>query len=217
MQHCVLNLVRAASRRYCSTAYPILSGLGSSAQQVLDGLSDTFSNANVSEPITSAQLIVGEVLGITNIDLLPQVIEHSHFTTEQLGRLEQMTQCRLARMPVQYILGYWDFRQIRIKTRPPVFIPRCETEELVGLVLDYLKSFKCSNIIQVLEIGCGSGVITLSILKEHKTEHNSVNIIAVDQSNSACSLTVENAMALDLLTQPIEEAANNINESNQGR
>lgn len=30
--------------------------------------------------------------------------------------------------PVQYILGEWDFEHIELKMRPPVFIPRAETE-----------------------------------------------------------------------------------------
>ena len=39
----------------------------------------------------------------------------------------------------QYILGNWDFINLKLTLRPPVFIPRPETEQLVGLVLDHLK------------------------------------------------------------------------------
>jgi len=35
------------------------------------------------------------------------------------------------RMPVQYVLGEWDFQDLTLKMKPPVFIPRPETE--VGL------------------------------------------------------------------------------------
>lgn len=31
-------------------------------------------------------------------------------------------------MPVQYILGEWDFQGLTLKMAPPVFIPRPETE-----------------------------------------------------------------------------------------
>ena len=34
----------------------------------------------------------------------------------------------LLRVPVQYIIGEWDFRHLTLKMRPPVFIPRPETE-----------------------------------------------------------------------------------------
>lgn len=34
----------------------------------------------------------------------------------------------LCRMPVQYVIEEWDFRDLTLKMRPPVFIPRPETE-----------------------------------------------------------------------------------------
>lgn len=34
----------------------------------------------------------------------------------------------MCRMPVQYIIEEWDFRDLTLKLRPPVFIPRPETE-----------------------------------------------------------------------------------------
>lgn len=35
-----------------------------------------------------------------------------------------------SRMPVQYVIEEWDFRDLTLKMRPPVFIPRPETEVL---------------------------------------------------------------------------------------
>ena len=32
------------------------------------------------------------------------------------------------RVPVQYIVGEWDFRNLTLSLRPPVLIPRPETE-----------------------------------------------------------------------------------------
>ena len=192
-------------RRYmCSLPNCTMSSAGNSAKDILNRLSETFKSAGVSEPSISAQLLVGEVLGNTNLDMLPQVIENSYLTAQQSERLERMTRCRMARMPAQYILGYWDFRQIRLKTRPPVFIPRSETEELVGHVLDHLKLLHDVETIQMLEIGCGSGAISLSLMREHDTKCNALNILAIDQSSSACSLTVENAIELQLLSQDAE-------------
>lgn len=36
-------------------------------------------------------------------------------------------------MPVQYILGEWDFQGLSLKMEPPVFIPRPETEVSISL------------------------------------------------------------------------------------
>lgn len=67
----------------------------------------------------------------------------------------------MARMPVQYIIGEWDFCDMVLKMTPPVFIPRPETEELVQLILQ-----QCDDMIQMrfMEIGCGSGAISLALL-----------------------------------------------------
>ena len=51
------------------------------------------------------------------------------------SRFEQMCSRRLARQPVQYILGDWDFHELTLQLRAPVLIPRPETEQLVEMVL----------------------------------------------------------------------------------
>lgn len=94
-------------------------------------------------------------------------------------------------MPVQYIIGQWDFRDLRLKMVPPVFIPRPETEELVELILQQVDITKK---MKILEIGCGSGAISLSLLKSLPA----VECIAIDQSKLACRLTMDNAQSLNL-------------------
>ena len=44
----------------------------------------------------------------------------------------------MERVPVQYILGDWDLHDLTLEMRPPVLIPRPETEELVEHVLEAL-------------------------------------------------------------------------------
>lgn len=80
---------------------------------------------------------------------------------EQLARFEQLCECRAARMPIQYIIGEWDFCDLVLKMIPPVFIPRPETEELVELIL---QQFDSKQSMRFMEIGCGSGAISLALL-----------------------------------------------------
>lgn len=79
----------------------------------------------------------------------------------QLHRFEQLCECRLAKMPVQYILGGWDFCNLKLKILPPVFIPRPETEELVELILQQSDD---KLTIRFLEIGSGTGAVSLALL-----------------------------------------------------
>lgn len=82
-------------------------------------------------------------------------------TKSEQERFEQLCECRMARMPVQYIIGEWDFRELTLKMQPPVFIPRPETEELVELIL---QQFDVNQSMTFLEAGCGTGCISLSLL-----------------------------------------------------
>lgn len=65
-------------------------------------------------------------------------------------------------MPVQYIIREWDFRDLTLKMRRPVFIPRPETETLVDIVL---KEIDSKGTERALELCCGSGAISLALLK----------------------------------------------------
>lgn len=101
-----------------------------------------------------------------------------------------MCDCRISRMPVQYILKEWEFRDLIFKMEVPVFIPRPETEELVELITQALEPEKDHKI---LEVGCGTGCISLSLLDALP---HVKKIIAIDQSKKACDLTTENAERL---------------------
>lgn len=70
-----------------------------------------------------------------------------------------------SRMPIQYILGEWDFRELTLKMRAPVFIPRPETEMLIDIILNDVHGREKLNI---LELCCGSGAISLALLKTKK-------------------------------------------------
>ena len=79
-------------------------------------------------------------------------------------------------MPVQYIIGEWDFRDITLKLVPPVFIPRPESEMLVHYVLKALNSSENEEQ-EILEVGCGSGALSLAIA--HTVTNKTVTIIII--------------------------------------
>ncbi|XP_073888411.1 MTRF1L release factor glutamine methyltransferase isoform X14 [Macaca fascicularis] len=100
-------------------------------------------------------------------------------------------------MPVQYILGEWDFQGLSLRMVPPVFIPRPETEELVEWVLEEVaqRSYAVGSPGSplILEVGCGSGAISLSLLSQLPQSR----VIAVDKGEAAISLTHENAQSYE--------------------
>jgi len=90
--------------------------------------------------------------------------------------------------PVQYLIGYVDFLDTRILVNKNALIPRFETETLVEKTQKYIKDLKLEDS-SVLEIGTGSGCISISL----KTEFPTLEITAIDISPKALRLAKKNA------------------------
>jgi release factor glutamine methyltransferase len=88
--------------------------------------------------------------------------------------------------PIQYLIGWVPFDDVQIFTRPPVLIPRPETEEWVIKLTEKLRAIKTP--LNILDIGAGSGCISISLAKA--LPHS--KIYAVDISDEALQLIKEN-------------------------
>ena len=99
--------------------------------------------------------------------------------------------------PVQYLIGSVPFLNVDIKVDERALIPRFETEELVQKVID---KFKTEQNLRILELGTGSGCISIALKKNLPCE-----IKAVDISSKALSLAQENALQnkVDILFEEI--------------
>lgn len=91
--------------------------------------------------------------------------------------------------PVQYIVGNVDFYGYKINVNKNVLIPRFETEELVFKTINLIKKNLNENI-KVLDIGTGSGCISISLKKEIP----GLDITAVDISEDALVVAKNNAL-----------------------
>jgi len=98
---------------------------------------------------------------------------------------------RLAKEPLQYIIGEWGFMGLDIKTDRRALIPRPETELLVEEALTYIR--KLEPPVKVLDLCTGSGCIAVSIAKL-----SSAIVTVVDISKDALALAKENAVYHDL-------------------
>ncbi|XP_071611728.1 MTRF1L release factor glutamine methyltransferase isoform X1 [Heliangelus exortis] len=163
-----------------------------------------FEANGIPEARESSEYIVSFVLGAKTFQSLNYKSLHTPLTAVQQEQIQQLSKKRLERMPVQYVLGEWDFQDLTLKMRPPVFIPRPETEDLVSLVVEE-ESQKCEKNSGlgcpvpaphpvILEVGCGSGAIALSLLCKLPQSL----VIAVDKEKAAVDLTWENAHRLQL-------------------
>jgi release factor glutamine methyltransferase len=92
---------------------------------------------------------------------------------------------RLSGVPVAYLTGFREFWSLSIMVNESVLIPRPDTELLVEQVLEQVSMLSHPR---VLELGTGSGAISLALA----TERPSSCIVATDQSVKALELAREN-------------------------
>ncbi|XP_029774159.1 MTRF1L release factor glutamine methyltransferase isoform X1 [Suricata suricatta] len=170
-----------------------------SATELVSHWTAVFEKRGIPEAQASSEYIVAHVLGAKTFQSLRPVLRTQSLTPWQLQYVQKLSGYRLQRMPVQYILGEWDFQGLTLKMAPPVFIPRPETEGLVEWVLEEVAQSSCAAGAQggplILEVGCGSGAISLSLLSQLPQSR----VIAVDKGEAAICLTQENAQRLRLL------------------
>ena len=144
---------------------------------------------DASVPINRRELewLIQEADSCTRVDLLANLDARVGDLVEK--RFFALVSRRLAREPVQYILGYTEFYGLRFDVNPSVLIPRPETELLVDYVLSKLKDMP--NPI-VVDVGTGSGCVAISV----KHALPDTTVVGVDVSQAALDTAQFNAAEL---------------------
>jgi release factor glutamine methyltransferase len=162
----------------------VRSGARESARQAARDAAENLERAGVPEPAASAEVLLSELLGIGRGEI---ALHDEPLTEEQLELYDAWISRRLRREPVQRILGYAYFRNLRLDLNSDTLIPRPDTESVVDLALDRidLRGGSC----RVLDIGTGSGAIAISIAQERPR----CDVHATDVSEDALEIARRNA------------------------
>jgi len=131
----------------------------------------------------NAELLLASVLNISRIDVFLNF--EKFLSDEEISAYRERVRRRLDYEPLQYILGWWEFYGIRFKITPAVLIPRPETETLVE---ECLRVIATTESPRILEIGTGSGCVSIAIAK-----HRECKIQAIDTNCKALALGELNA------------------------
>ncbi|KAJ2414725.1 hypothetical protein H4218_001639 [Coemansia sp. IMI 209128] len=130
--------------------------------------------------------------------------DNDRLTSVQKAWLRQAIADRTERhKPLQYIIGEQQFGKTNIIVRPPVLIPRWETEEwtlrLAELINSHTDSVRDSHLqkglgdprpLNILEACTGSGCVALGLGSE--LTDGSARVLGVDVSDDALQLAMDN-------------------------
>lgn len=102
--------------------------------------------------------------------------------------------------PIQYVIGNVNFYGYEIIVNENVLIPRFETEQLVELTIKKIKKYFGDKIIDILDLGTGSGCIAITLAKEVNSK-----VTAIDISEDALDVARENAKKNNVLINYIHD------------
>ncbi|MDU3457194.1 MAG: peptide chain release factor N(5)-glutamine methyltransferase [Peptoniphilus harei] len=164
---------------------------------------DYLKDLEYTDPIYETRRILSDLLNKDlsylvshDEDLLDSKIENKYF---------EILEKRQKGIPLQYILGEEDFYGRTFKVIEGVLIPRQDTEISVEKILNIIENNQINN---MLEIGCGTGIVSISVDLEI-----SVDVTAVDISEKAIENTRINKEKLNSKIKIINsDLFSNINE-----
>ncbi len=107
-------------------------------------------------------------------------------TTTDIAAFQSLLSRRLEGVPIAYLVGSREFYGRPFQVSKNVLIPRPDTELLVELALAHLPA---DQIVDVLDLGTGSGCIAITLALERPL----ARITAVDRSAAALTVAQHNA------------------------
>ena len=155
---------------------------------VLRRATEYLDRHGVESPRVSAEQLMMHVLGSDRAGLYSRTEGLDTREARMFGRAICQ---RCTGTPLQHLTGDQGFRRIVVEVRPGVFVPRPETEVLVGLALDAVAGIEDPV---VVDVGTGSGAIALAV----KDERPDATVYATDRSAEALELAASNAQRLGL-------------------
>ncbi len=145
-------------------------------------LSDFYPENEISAFI---RIIFSDVFNISSVETV--IKENEKFSEEKDFKITEIVNRLKNFEPLQYIIGHTEFYGLKFKVTPDVLIPRPETEELVDLIISENKT---REKIKIMDIGTGSGCISVSLAKKLP----SAEIFALDISPEALKVAESNAL-----------------------
>ncbi len=154
--------------------------------QLIKNAEDRLRQAGIDSPAAEVELVLLSLLDIERIDLY--LHGDRLINDEIIKQFNKIIDRRMTRYPLQYILEESWFYGRKFFVSPDVMVPTPETELLCLTAINFLK-YKNLEMAQVLDLGVGSGVISVTVAAEYEK----ARITSVDISEGAIKVAQKNA------------------------
>ena len=157
----------------------------------LDAATTALEAAGLSSARVDAEWLLAGLLGVGRVAVRLDLAETVPAPIAE--RYAHAVSRRARREPLQRILGWEEFRGVRVRLTDAVLVPRPETETLVEWALALLPPPGGRQLLAI-DLGTGSGCIACALASERPD----LDVIAVDVSPAAAAVARDNAQALGL-------------------
>jgi release factor glutamine methyltransferase len=138
----------------------------------------------IESPRTNAELLLADILNCKRLDLYLSF--ERPLSEDEVQKYREQIKRRGNFEPLQYVIGKVEFYGLELKVNPSVLIPRQETELMVENILN---QFQKEEKLIILDIGSGSGNITIALA----VNLPSSKIVSTDVSEEALQVAKENS------------------------
>jgi release factor glutamine methyltransferase len=166
-----------------------LVGIRPTVREAIERAAIALRIAGIEDGRVDAEWLLAETLGLARGRLHLQA--RQALGADDVARYVSVLRRRLAREPLQHIMGREAFRGLTVRVTGDALVPRPETELLAGWALELMPPTPCPC---VIDVGTGSGCIACALAAERPQ----ARVLAVDVSSTAAALARDNVEALGL-------------------
>ena len=135
-------------------------------------------------PKLESEILLADILEKDRLDFYKRNISIDHLSYK---KYQSLLSERQKGKPLAYLTGKKEFWSLSLEVNEAVLIPRPETELLVEKCLSFIQKINNPN---VLELGTGSGAISIALAKESPL----IRFTAIDISTKALEIAKKNAV-----------------------
>jgi release factor glutamine methyltransferase len=153
--------------------------------EALNSATDYLGNKGIKSARLNSELLLAHILNCKRLELYLSF--ERPLQKNEIDFYRELLKRRSTFEPLQYIIGKVEFYGLEFEVNPSVLIPRPETELLVETVIELFKEHERINI---LDIGSGSGNISIALAKNIPA----CKVVGLDISEEAINTSRRNAI-----------------------